>query len=1296
MARLPQSRSIMSVFELTARDLTHLTDADLRELVARLCEAELTQHGLSPACTIWGGAQEANDGGLDVEVRGATGLPDKGFLPRPDTGFQVKRNSMGKAACAKEMHYKGAPKKVLVDLAAAKGSYIIVSGHDDCSKKMLNERVGAMRDAVAAVPGKQDLNLDFYGTDRLATWLRQHASVMLWARLRLGRPLAGWKPHGRWAYTPPEQDDAFLADAFPSVIDVGAGAKHAIALLDGIQLARDRLRPSGSAVRLTGLSGVGKTRFAQALFEPEVADNALPASHVVYADVGDELSPSATDMLAHLIARDWGGVVVLDNCPPQLHRKLQKQSQASRAKLRLLTIEYDISDERQEETAAIHLEPTSEHTVSLLVQKRYPALDPLNADRIAEFAGGNARIALALASRVDPDETLSNFLNDDLFHRLFSQRKEHSATLLEGAQALSLVYSFNVSSTDSENELATLATICGRSRKDLYADQAELLRRQLAQQRGNWRAILPHALSNRLARRALESISPEDINAELFKPENIRLFKSCAHRLGYLHDNPAAQALARTWLQPGAPLSRIAGCTQDTLIALEFVAPVFPETVLLALENAAQTPGFASRQNAHYTRIVRLLRHLSYDDHLFDRACKIILDFAFTEQEDEKVNSIMREMQQLFSPQLSGTQATPARRQAFVAAVLDLPQPRAREIAQQLLTAAFDVYSTPIFDSFDFGARERGMGWQPTDEHTQHAWYSGFLAVLDPLLDSPNAHDRQWAKLQLARVFRNLWSWAGCHQELEARITPQLGDEDWTGVWIAIKQTLAYDKHELPAPLLARLHDLEKRTAPTEAFSQIQAYALVDSWDHVDLDSDTHQADMNAIYDKVVELGALTAVRPEYVERLGAQLWLTHAEPLFAFGQGLATGSTDLRTTFDQLIASLRKHTAVPPRPPTRTNIRVLEGFLHGAHQADPDAAKQILEHTLTLADMRPYVVSLLLSIPLTAWSLQHLNELARAGEVEAHRFERLGYGGRHQALTDSQLATLLVHVTSLPLGFASTIQLLKSRLHAKPADSDYVPNDELRNVARAAILAWVRADKAELSTIRFHGIEHVLELGLGPDAPAAEIEIIASSFCQGVETHRLYAHNLGHLTNALLQHHPEILLDTVFNTHSREQHAAYMLFRDRSNRSSPSLNNVDLSRLLAWCGADQTRLMNAVRASQPFIALKASDKTHPLHDQPKRVVLSGHVKALLDAAPDKVALAQLILDRIPPNHWSEPLSNVLEARAKAFEELIDHPDPTVQHFAKQHRPLLAQRVASERAREQEDHRRGDQRFEYE
>ena len=213
----------MSPLDLTPQDLLKLSDADLREMIRRLCEAELTSQNLPTSAVLAGGAQEAADGGLDVVVKLNPPLKAPNFIPRPYTGFQVKKHGMTPQACQNEMLYHSkAPKSVIRELAAASGAYIMVTT-DNCSDSMLKNRLDSMQKAVSTLPNHDQIFLDFYGIDRLNQWLSLFPGTQLWVRERIGRPLTSWQSHGRWTTVPTEDNDAYITDKQPHITDISEG-----------------------------------------------------------------------------------------------------------------------------------------------------------------------------------------------------------------------------------------------------------------------------------------------------------------------------------------------------------------------------------------------------------------------------------------------------------------------------------------------------------------------------------------------------------------------------------------------------------------------------------------------------------------------------------------------------------------------------------------------------------------------------------------------------------------------------------------------------------------------------------------------------------------------------------------------------------------------------------------------------------------------------------------------------------------------------------------------------------------
>ena len=520
------------MIEITREQLRGLTGVQLRELVARLCEAELRARGAPASAVRWSGAHSAPDGGLDVECR-VEDRPFQGdFVPRPRTGFQVKKPSMPPSKIAPEMSPKGRLRPVFSTLAADNGCYIIVSLADNPTGSTALKRQETMREQLEPMRSHGDLRTDFYGRSELANWLRQHPGVQLWVRDKLGIPLEGWKPLGRWTNTPLNDSDELICKPGVSISLLGRGATR-LDIGQGIQAIRDLLRTSDRAVRIVGLSGVGKTRILQALFEGSVGADPLDRSLAIYADLGTNPIPTPSQVVARLKAEGQPAILVLDNCPADAHSLLAAEVSGA-PRVRLITVEYDIREDKPEVTTVIRIDAEGIGIVEVLVSRRYPALGQRNARRIAEFSGGNARVALALANALEDNEDLSDFSDAQLFARLFHQRGTPDEHLLVAARTLALVYSYSVASDETGvDELATLAGLIGQTRQKLYAATHTLLERQLAQQRGYWRAILPPAVANRLAASGLDDIPTEELRNTLETLPNDRLLKSFGKRLGY-------------------------------------------------------------------------------------------------------------------------------------------------------------------------------------------------------------------------------------------------------------------------------------------------------------------------------------------------------------------------------------------------------------------------------------------------------------------------------------------------------------------------------------------------------------------------------------------------------------------------------------------------------------------------------------------------------------------------------------------------------------------------------------------
>jgi hypothetical protein len=278
---------------------------------------------------------------------------------------------MPAAEIIKEMKPKGVLRPVIGELAAESGAYIIVSSNGSTSDSALNSRRKAMAGAVKDNPAAAKLYLEFYDRNRVASWVRDHAGLIPWVRERIGRAFRGWRSCGDWSLVPAGADPSYLLDEKARIKTARKDDGDGLTAVDGINRIRDALRDPGQVVRLVGLSGVGKTRLVEALFDAAIGTSALDQSLAIYTDTGYEPDPQPRGLASDLIASGMRAILVVDNCPPETHRQLAEVARIAGSTISVITIEYDIREDQPEGTDVFSLETSSLPLIEKLVRGRF-------------------------------------------------------------------------------------------------------------------------------------------------------------------------------------------------------------------------------------------------------------------------------------------------------------------------------------------------------------------------------------------------------------------------------------------------------------------------------------------------------------------------------------------------------------------------------------------------------------------------------------------------------------------------------------------------------------------------------------------------------------------------------------------------------------------------------------------------------------------------------------------------------------------------------------------------------------
>lgn len=1278
----------MPIFEITPNDVESLNDADLRILVGYLSEGEIAKQGHSTSAVTYGGHQNATDGGIDVRVHISVGTVG-GYVPRQQTGFQVKAEDMPRADILREMRPKGALRASIVALGEAGGAYIIVSSKGTASDTALSARRNAMAEAIADRPGAMALHLDFYDRRRLASWINQHPGLVPWVRERIGNPIAGWRPFTDWSSSPDETTEAYVLDEHIRLVSGHIKEATGLDANDGISRIRSVLaRPKG-AVRLVGLSGIGKTRFAQALFDERVGTNALNPHIVVYTDMADEPDPVPLELLARLTDLRQRCVLLIDNCGIELHRALVRRIHSSASVVSVMTIEYDISDDEPEGTDVFRLEPASENVLKLILKRKYPELSIPEISTIVDFSDGNSRVALALANTAKHGDSLANIKDSELFRRLFRQRNEDDAPLLRAAKVCALVYSFDGETLDGGNaELPILANLAGQTVTEFHAHVAELSRRQLIQTRSKWRALLPHALAHRLAKQTLQDIPLAVIDNVITTCRVERLAKSFSKRLGYLHDSPEARGLVAKWLGKDDWLGEVEDLNAFGTSLLENIAPANPDITLQAIREAAWRLKTNSSERGVGPRVVKILRSLAYEPKHFDDATLLIAENSTPPVDSNNLSDAINIFKSLFHLILSGTHAPPDQRARLIIQLADDASPEKRSLAIHALKSMLTSRNFLSAYRFEFGAHKRDYGYYPSHRSDIETWFGEVFAVIE-YLDVIPAFRTEVRDL-LAREFANIVRNTGLVDALISLADKLASNGGWPEGWAGVRSAISTINDKERSDDLQKLRALSSRLEPNTLAARIASYVLPDEWSSLDVaeidydDPKRIEKARTAVNAVCVEIGETLANDLRELGRHLPALLGSKSHRVSVVGLGIGRVTNDPISIWNFVVPEI-----------IRTASRDIHsnfafGFLQGVAQRDLNIAEQLLDDALIIPGLNQSFLYLQAAISLTERGQRRLVAAAASETIPTHTFRVLSGGRICDDLGGAQLGEILLAIADREDGIEVACDIMRMRVFTREMEHQHLDEEE-RALGRALLA------RSTFKERRQNDGRHLAEIAKSC-LIAPEDQSLADQLCNylltGIQEYRIHAWDYNDLISALAEQFPLSVLNILVEKNFNEDEIGPSIFASLREDQDYPPDYISDETLFAWA-AERSEVRLALLAQIVRLWEKADGTPATQTETSAALKWRPAALRLLVEAPEPIALAKVFLERFHPSGWSGSLAAILALRVPLLEQLAVHENPGIAIWAKD--SLISYQMLINRTRESEakESRARDERFEW-
>jgi hypothetical protein len=871
-----------------------------------------------------------------------------------------------------------------------------------------------------------------------------------------------------------------------------------------------------------------------------------------------------------------------------------------------------------------------------------------------------------LAEVVQQFGEIKSLTDDELFQRLFWQRHAIDRDLLRAAQFLSLVYSFNADPESDATELETLGRMAEQTLRQLLSACRQLESRDLLQRRGPWRAILPHAIANRLAGWALDEVPAAWIDGAQGLGGSSRLLRSFARRLSIVGTHPQAVKIAARWLAPGGLLGDLSSLNEDKRHMFVNIAAVDQMAALQALERATSP--------SVWREFLQVIRSLAYEPVMFERCAAMLYQVAVSRAAAPKQDSAKVQWVSLFQIIGSGTHATLAQRLALAESLLDAADETSHmmgyaAINQMLVTSGFHASI-----SYEFGARSRDYGYRARTPEEIREWFAAVMQLCERRL----VDHRDAMRSALANHLQGLWIRAGMHEEVDALARRIAADGFWLEGWVACSRILRYDQNKAQRDIYDRLVRLESALRPAGLEQQVLAVLRATAWNmDLELTSASHHA-VNS-YERraeaAKELGAAVAKDASTIDRLTNDMHKGGAGA-YALGQGLAQGSTDGEDVWQRLLAGFKA------RPVAERDPRVLIGFLSELAAGDRALASKLLDLAWQDTSLSESLVDLQLGISLDTQGLNRLQAARATGTVSTAQLKSIGHASK--SVDPQELRDFLVAIADDQPGTHVALNILSTRVWGPQTDGEQ-QHPALLDAARH-LLGRLTLDRSRFTLNSDYELSGLIRLML----PGADGELAAQQFARQLVTDlladRVYAFEHTDLVRSLLEVHPVAVLDAWFDAAGHDGDSAARLLQSAKHHDGHPTDVIPADKILQWCKKGPAERFLAAASFVPFCAPNESAEDGPRW--------SVQAQQLLIHAPDKDATLDRFVDQFSPSSWSGSRATIIERNATLLDQVGEIVPAELTPGLAALRRRLTNEIKEEHAFESRIQRGRDERFE--
>ena len=1294
--------SVVSPFEVTGADIACLNPEPMSELLRRLLTAEAAKFNLPMDGISVSGNINAPDGGEDGRISWENSPERTPFLPSCLCQFQLKAGKISPGQAAKDVSPEKGKIKPMVRSVLEEGGFYIMLCAQRCNQQMIERRQRAICKALnqgglLCV----DRRVEFREADQIATWVNSHPSVALWVREEVGPKSLG--EFATWKHWSGQSEHTVSWVEDPRLVELIERLKISVTKSQGV-------------LQVVGLSGIGKSRLClealDRLGKDETTSRML-RDFVMYT-VRSEVNVQAIISTVEKLAISGGrAIVVVDDCDPLLHAKLDRIISRADSSISLITIHNEIPERINANTLKINEAPAN--VIKAIVDDVAKTMSSVDQDRLAHFSDGFPEVAIRITKEFDLGKHLIDPADGVFIDKYVCSRSSRdNELLLDSAQLIAAFGTIRIESAEKEtvdeDHLAKIAKL-GLKFDELYKGTQRLIQRGVVKRRGGLATLEPCPIAVRLAERQWRDWSQEKWDWVLTGDIGPDLNVSAARRLAELNATKIAKSVAAHVLRAKGPFDQInSNHLSGRVEVLLALADINPHAVAERIKPYIDRLDNLRLQGENvHSILVRMSSKIAFRSESFKIGAQLLLRLEVSKPYSWPPDA-SQHFAKIFSPVLGGTEADGKTRLLFLEEMIHESNKRTDKEQLKYIVDALDEGSRMMTKYFRMvgpeiqGSRRALKSWLPASKQERDEYCLGCIKLLGELAKR-NDDVGDEARSVLGRSISSLVH-DGFLEEVEKVISMVVSEgHSWTMALRQLKACLAAKFSRMDDDTSKRIRLLISKLKPDNLRERIRLQVteppmleLRDEEWSVEKDL-KHRCDVaQALASELLQdSSTLKEILPEISQ--GKQFI---ADEL---GKALA-GCTPSPLTWLEPIAQ-----AVKGVPVSNRNYDLLMGFVAGLPEIFQDEVEEFKMRAIESPDLAPSVpmicsraglkpqdidraIDALNRGALAPWDLHRWASIWVLKDVSTHKVSLF-----LDAMLDHSAPSYALAVTIL----GRILDDEKDKGRAKPhifKMADFQPQllKLIQNASRWDPADFKPPQQVETSGIQpdviehhFNRIMHRLLAKDREDSDASKMALeLAKSFVQGDEHDLFYSvrDKPNSVLSRMLTGFPEIVWPIVGGAILENPQFAirmryfmgqpYILERD----FSPPILDVREDILFAWCYANPDGAPAFLAQCAPFLSKEDGDmdgaSLHPV------------MSRLLDEFGELDDVQKALESHIHPYHWIDSCAGHYARLEKICQLLVEtHLNPGVRQWAEKMQRQVANSFRLETIRDKEREAQG-------